>query len=242
MIGDTKLCILPLDSSGIPGIFVDYGRVIIRPLKPNQPLRIETEKSRGFVSIAGMDSILFIDTFAEIFDAPNSMKPQEERKAKTGPILGFVPKNGEQIVWQANNQRQPLTVNTQGSVLLQSDQYRFGEYRHLPHWLGAMPMSPEDRMLAETCRRCFVDARGDGEKALTWLIQDESPTVRTLGLRLWGDLGRFDIPLTLEAERREEDESVRLVLVRYFEEVMRRDAETVQRFADAIDNIKEAKR
>ena len=242
MIGDTKLCVLPLDSSGTPGIFVDYGRVIIHPLQPNRPLRIEMEKSRGIVNVAGTESILFIDSFAEIFDAPNSTKPQEEQKAKTSPILGFVPKSGERIVWQAANQRQPLPVDSQGSVLLQSDQYRFGEIRHLPNWLGAIPMSPEDRMLAETCRRCFVDAGGDGEKALTWLIRDESRAVRTLGFRLWGDLGEFSVPLTVLSEKREEDESVRLVLVRYFEEVMRRDAETIQRFADAIEIIKEAKK
>ena len=103
-------------------------------------------------------------------------------------------------------------------------------------------MSQEDRMLAEACRRCFVDARGDGEQALKWLVQHESRAVRTLGLRLWGDLGRFDVPLTVMAEKRPEDEAVRLVLVRYFEEVMRRDTETIQRFADAIDVIKEARR
>ena len=96
-------------------------------------------------------------------------------------------------------------------------------------------------MLAEACRRCFVDARGDGAQALAWLIQDESRAVRTLGLRLWGGLGRFDVPLTV-MEQRQENESVRQILVYYFKEVMRRDAETVQRFADAIEIIKEARR
>jgi hypothetical protein len=102
-------------------------------------------------------------------------------------------------------------------------------------------------MLAEACRRSFVDARGlapekVAEQALTWLIEDESRAVRTLGLRLWGDLGRFDVPLAVMAERRKDDESVRQVLGHYFREVMLRDAETIQRFADAIDEIKEARR
>ena len=242
MIGDTKLCVLPLDASGTPGIFVDYGRIIIQPLQANQPLRIETEKSRGFVSSSGTNSVLFIDTFAEIADPSNSTKPAEEQKPKSSPILGFVPKNGERIIWKSISQPQPFVVESQGSVLLQVNQYRFGAIRTLPNWLGAMPMSPEDRMLAETCRQCFVDARGNGEQALTWLIQNESRSVRTLGLRLWGDLGRFDVPLTVMAEKRKEDDSVRQVLVHYFNEVMRRDEETIQRFADAIEIIKEAKR
>ena len=242
MIGDVKLCLLPPDTAGVPGIFVDYGRIIIHPLEPNRPLRIEMEKSRGIVSVTGTDSVLFVDTFAEISAPPDSTKPPEDQKPKTGPILGFVPKNGERIVWKSISQPQPFYVNTQSSVLLQSDQYRFGEIQNLPNWLGPIPMSPEDRMLAETCRRCFVDARGDGEQALTWLIQDESRSVRTLGLRLWGDLGRFDVPVTVMAARRQEDEAVRLVLTHYFEEVMRRDAETLQRFSDAIEIVKEAKR
>ena len=103
-------------------------------------------------------------------------------------------------------------------------------------------------MLAETCRRYFaeasvgeVDAIRIGAKALTQLSQDESQAVRLLGLRLWGDLGEFFVPLTVMAERRPGDEAVRLVLVRYFEEVMRRDAKSVQLFTFAIEQVKEAK-
>jgi len=90
-------------------------------------------------------------------------------------------------------------------------------------------------MLAEVCRRYFAEARGDGATALTRMAQDERQSVRLLGLRLWGDLGEFIVPVTEMAERREGDEAVRAVLTRYFDEVMRRDPESVQRLADAID-------
>jgi len=43
-------------------------------------------------------------------------------------------------------------------------------------------------------------------------------------------------------EKRKEDDEVRPVLARYFEEVMHRDAETIQCFADAIEEVKGAKR
>ena len=239
MIGDTKLCVLPLNPEGVPGIFIDYGRIIIRPLQANQSLRIDTEKSRGVVSVPGMESLLFVDTFAEISDPPGSVKPPEEKK-KTSPIVGFVPQNEGRMIWRSLDQSQPFVVESQGSLLLQADQYRFGEFRNLPNWLGPMPMSPEDRMLAEACRRYFVDTSGDGEKALTQMVQDESIAVRTLGLRLWGDLGRFDVPLSVMAAKRPEDEPVRRILGRYISEVMRRDAETVQRLADAIEVVKES--
>ena len=237
MIGDTKLCVLPLDESGVPGIFVDYGRIVIHPLQANQPLRIGMDKASGTVSVTGTESILFIDTFAEITSPSGGVKLPEEQKQR-GAILGFVPKNGEQLIWKLESQPQPFTISTQGSMVIQPNQYRFGEIRNLPHWLEPMQMSQEEQMLAETCRRYFVDARGNGEKALTWLIQDESSAVRTLGLRLWGDLGRFDIPITVVASKQPEDEAVRLILVRYFDEVMIRDSETIQRFADALEMVK----
>ena len=238
MIGDAKLCILPPDASGTPGIFVDYGRIILYPLKPNQPLRIETERSRGLVRATGTESILFIDTFAEVSESPGAVKLTEEQRPRMSPILGFVPRNGEQIVWKSVSQPQPFYANSLGSVLLQSERYRFGEVRNLPNWL-ALPVTLEDRMLAEVCRRYFAEAHGDGEQALTRLMRDESPAVRTLGLRLWGDLGRFDVPIAVMAERRQGEEAIRHVLNQYFEEIMRRDEETIQRFADALQFVKE---
>ena len=97
-------------------------------------------------------------------------------------------------------------------------------------------------MLVEICRRYFMDARGGTEQALMWLIQDESPAVRTLGLRLWGDLGRFDVPIAVVAEKRPGEEAIRQILNQYFDEVMRRDNETVQSFADALKLIKESQK
>jgi hypothetical protein len=238
MIGDSKLCLLPLDASGTPGIFVDYGRIVIQPLQANVSLRIETEKSSGFFSATGTNSVLFIDTFAEI-SQPSRVSPPEEQKKETSPILGFVPKNGERIVWKSISQPQPFMVESLGCILLQSDQYRFEEVR-VPSWLKPIPMSQEEHMLSEACRRYFVEARGNAEQALTWLMQDESQAVRTLGLRLWGDLGQFDVPLSVMEHKREE-EAIRRILVNYFKEVMRRDAETVQRFADAIAEVKRSK-
>jgi hypothetical protein len=209
-------------------------------MQANQSLRIETEKSRGMVTVPSLDSLLFIDTFAEIVDPPDRSKPPEEQRAKRSPILGFVPQHGDRIEWKAFGRPQPLYVETQGSVILQSDQYRLGEIRHLPNWLRPMPTSQEDRKLADECRQSFVDANGDGEKALTRMIQDETRDVQVLGLRLWGDLGRFDVPLKVRAENRPEDEAIRLILGRYFGEVMLRDAETIQRLADAIEEVKES--
>ena len=241
MIGDAKLCILSPDSSGTPGIFVDYGRIIIHPLQANQPLRIETEKARGIVRTTGTESVLFIDTFAEVTEPWDGQKQLGEQRGKTSPILGFVPKNGERIVWQSAGQPQPFYITSQGCLFLQSERYRFAQIR-LPNWLEVLPVSREDSALAEVCRRYFAEAHSDGEKALTRLIQDESPAARTLGLRLWGDLGRFDVPIAVIAERRQGEEAIRHVLNQYFEEVMRRDEETIQRLADAIETVKKAQR
>ena|GEM_PF-1850902 len=240
MIGDAKLCILPPDSSGIPGIFVDYGRIIIHPLRSGQSLRIATENSCGTITVSGTTSTLFIDTFAEVSNPnarTNILLQQDITRPRISPILGFIPRNGEHIVWHAEKQTQPFPVTSQGSVMLYSDRYQFGQIQTLPNWLGNLPMTQDDRRLAELCRQFF--AEGEGEQALNRLTQHAAPTVRLLGLRLWGDLGNFVEPLDAMRQRNPEDEAVRTVLGQYFEEVMRRDSETIQRFADAINVIRQ---
>ena len=241
MIGDAKLCILPLDENGLPGIFVDYGRIIIRPLRPNQSLRIAMERARGTVSVQGTESTLFIDSFSEITIPATNARASESQGPKTSPILGFVPRQGEQIVWQADNQIQPFQVTSQGGMMLQSERYEFGQVI-LANWLGTMSIQPEHRMLAELCRQSFAEAAGDDGRALDRLIRHEFPSVRVLGLRLCGDLGDFTVPLKETKKLSKEEEPIRNVLNQYFEAVLRRDAETLQRLADAIENVRQVER
>jgi hypothetical protein len=239
MVGDAKLCVLPPDARGIPGIYVDYGRIVIFSINNRQAqLRIETEKSQGIVMFNGQNSKVFVDTFAAVIDKPAAEVPQQGQVSVTTPILGFVPDPNEPIVWRSSNQQTPLTTNKPGSILLHSERTEFGRIQHLPNWLRANPLSPNDRNLAETCRRIFSETNGQCEAALRTLVRDSSNAVRTFGFRLWGDLGRFDVPLVIMADKNPEDEQVRQVLVPYFNEVMKRDEETVQRLADAIKAVR----
>ncbi|GHT14082.1 hypothetical protein FACS1894170_10740 [Planctomycetales bacterium] len=234
MIGDAKICILPPDQNGVSGIYVDYGRIVIRPLKANTPLRIETEKTQKTVSVSGTRSILFIDTFAEI------VSPDDEQnvRPKTTPILGFIPYNYETLDYKSTKSTNRFTVSKQGSLLLHSSEYVFAEIQHLPNWLQSGQQTPDDRRLAEDVRKAFADVQGNSEAALNRFIQDKQLPLKAFGYRLWGDLGRFDVPLRMAAAKRQEDTAIRQALAPYFNEVMKRDAETIQRFADAIESVK----
>ena len=239
MVGDAKLCILPLDIRGNPGIFIDYGRIVIRPLSNSSAsLRIQTEKTSGLVTLGGR-SLLFIDTFAEIVPTtPEPNVPLANATRKNNAILGLLPDPAESIAWFAENESQPFMTNAQTSVLLEKGRSDRGAIRHLPNWLQPVPLSDEGKMLVEVCQQAFDDARGNCEKALDVLSQSSSVPVRSFANRLWGDLGRFDVPLQLLAHSASEDEPVRQILAPYFREVMKRDAETVQRLADAIDAVR----
>ncbi|MDR3233935.1 MAG: hypothetical protein LBT46_09795 [Planctomycetaceae bacterium] len=240
LVGDAKMCILPPDQNGTAGIYVDYGRIVIRPLKANVPLRIETEKSQGTVSISGTTSVLFIDTFAEIIPAGNEPAADSIRP-KTAQILGFAPNNNETLHYKSAKMPSNFTAANRGSLLLQANGYSFAEIPHLPNWLQLAPLTSAEKRLAEDVRRIFNEVQGNSEAALQRLVREKPAELRALGCRLWGDLGRFDVPLTVSAAKRPEDEAVRQVLALYFNEVMKRDAETVQRFAAAIQSVRKEK-
>lgn len=258
MVGDVKLCILPPDEHGVPGIFIDYGRLLVRrchdnglgPASPNPAasLRIETEKSRGVLQMQGVRSLAFVDMFAEIVDTPSgeTKEPTGHRNtddlassAKPNPILGLIPSASETVLWTAEGTGRPLIAERETGIPLSGNRFdRGSNLLHAPHWLQPEPLSAEWRSLAAEGRRIFERHEGDCESALKQLIREESVALRSLGFRLWGDLGRFDIPLTYFSMAGSAEEPVRQILVAYFREVMKRDGETVQRLADAIDSVR----
>jgi hypothetical protein len=243
MVGDSKFCLLEPDEHGISGIFIDYGRLVIRPIAAEnraktQSLRLQTEKVHGTVHLTDSKSLIFVDTFAEILENNSSESIPNRRHVlpQTRPILGLIPDVSGKISWQVD--QVSLVATQQAGVLLVSDKPELGNIQGLPNWLNPLPLPPESEHLATVCHRIFDKAEGNCEAALNLLIREPSIMVRSLGYRLWGDLGRFDIPLTFLSEAKPEEEPIRQVLVPYFREVMKRDEETVQRLADAIEAVR----
>ncbi len=239
MVGDSKLCLLPPDARGTPGVFIDYGRIVIRPLTGSTAsLRIQTEKTAGVVTLGGK-SLLFVDTFAEILPTtPEPNVPLTNTTTKNNAILGLLPDPTESMTWFVEDQGRPFTTNAQTSVLLEKNNSDRGAIRNLPNWLQPVPISEEGKTLAAVCQKAFEETHGNCEAALELISKNPSVPIRAFGQRLWGDLGRFDVPLQLLARTSMEDEPVRQILALYFREVMKRDAETVQRLADAVDTVR----
>ncbi|MGL4594954.1 MAG: hypothetical protein ACRCUY_09525 [Thermoguttaceae bacterium] len=254
MIGDSKLCILPIDEDGNPGIYVDYGRIVIRPKKTGsddsidsiKTLRIETEKIEGLISLQGNQSIFFIDTFAGVTDAQKEIPIANESgvnemglsSLKTESIIGFLPATNEAIYWASAGMSEPLLVSKNSTALLSPDCFLLGELQHEPNWLKNSIPTVEQTSLAQTCQRIFNETNGNCEEALQQLTRNRSIAVRGFGFRLWGDLGRFDVPLKLLSKATNDDEPIRKILVPYFREVMKRDEETVQRLSESIQMVR----
>jgi hypothetical protein len=232
MTGDSKMCLLPPDELGTPGFFVDYGRIVITNAG-NSPkaLRIQTEKSEGVLTLMGKSSVAFIDTFAEIVES------KAEAKREATPILGFLPDNGEKITWiqlDSQGQWRSVVAEKTSSLPLLSQRFELGDLQAQPAWLQRQALPREAELFAKVCRRAFEQQRNDCEKALEKLSGDSSPLVRSFGFRLWGDLGRFDLPLAVLEDTSKENEAIRQVLTAYFQEVKKRDRESVQRLNDAV--------
>jgi hypothetical protein len=182
-------------------------------------------------------SLIFVDTFAEILENSSGESVLSRHVLpQTRPILGLIPGANGKISWQIG--QVSLVATRQAGVLLVPDKPELGNIQGLPNWLNPLPLPLESEQLAAVCHRIFAKANGNCEAALNLLIREPSIVVRSFGYRLWGDLGRFDIPLTFLAEAKSDEEPIRQVLVPYFREVMKRDEETVQRLADAIETVR----
>ncbi|MDR3111423.1 MAG: hypothetical protein LBU65_17265 [Planctomycetaceae bacterium] len=259
LVGDSKLLLLSPNSKGMYGIHVDYGRVIIRLPQASKPqsLYVQTERGRGVVTLAAGESTVFIDTFAEIVtrgsddsqtmtDDPSSGLP--EKKTSTRTVVGIVPQDDAHVVhWQQGTDSVPIVKPT--TILLEQGFYDRATLQQLPKWLNVKEKRNDVINIGNTVLKLFEQ---DGnavttETALTKMIHHEDADVRALGYRLWGDLGRFKIPIRLLQEEVTDDdneqeavktESIRRMLTTYFKEVKRRDSETVARFNDELRDSK----
>lgn len=262
MVGDSKLCVLEPDAEGTPGIFVDYGRFVIRSTLSTAPraLRIESEKGEGRLMLPPGKGLVFIDTFAEITlpgKSPRKGEKTENNQGNTVKTIGTTPVTRHQtilgimpidastpIVWQ--NGKDVVPIYKASTILFERNYYDRAALRSEPGWLNA-PGTPEGvASLAETARTIFEEHRQQGaggcEKPLEVMLVHPIPNVRALAYRLWGDLGKFEVPLALLSEEETGEEEilnpVRQVLVAYFREVMRRDSETIERLSDTVSAMK----
>lgn len=123
------------------------------------------------------------------------------------------------------------------SILFDDGRYIGAPLRKSPSWILDTGNEQERADLEAEASRAFrqsVDTPTVScEDALSRLVLHDDPAVRALGCRLWGDLGKFDVPLEL-LTREPPNDPVRRVLVVYFREVLRRDSETIERLADAV--------
>lgn len=248
MIGDTKICLLAPDANGIPGIYIDYGRLILRPaFQPGETgrfrsLRVSTENAEGIVSMSAPGNLVFIDTFAEIVPSAPTVEatdlPDARKTPRINPILGFLAAAEAPILWSSPTRNEPLVADRHTSIILEAGQSEFGVIRHLPSWLQRQPLSIYGREMSAACERIFRENGGYSEAALHAMVDDSNVQVRAFGFRLWGDLGRFDVPLKILGQMDKDDEPIRQSLVPYFREVMKRDEETVQRLSDAVEMVR----
>ncbi|MDR2761544.1 MAG: hypothetical protein LBB88_02965, partial [Planctomycetaceae bacterium] len=255
MIGDSKISVLP-SNNGVAAIYIDYGRLIIRAsydhsaaIKQVKSIRICTERGEATVGFNGTKSVAFVDTFAEVSRTPTQADSGQTNSNSTNglsseiqvgmnPIIGLLPDPQESISWLPAKQNAPFVTKSDMSIVLTEGRSDRGIIRNHPNWLRRISVPEEGKQIESACMNIFNKKNINLEAALQILLNEKSETIRSFGYRIWGDLGRFDVPLK---GRIIESESIQQSLVQYFKEVMKRDAESIQRLTEAIDKERSKK-
>jgi hypothetical protein len=146
--------------------------------------------------------------------------------------LGLLPDPNESISWLSAKPNVQSVTKSDMSIVLTDDRIERGIIRNHPNWLRRISVPAEGKQIETACLNVFNKENINIEAALQLLLKEKSDTIRSFGYRLWGDLGRFDVPLK---GRIFETESIQQTLIQYFKEVMKRDGESVQRLTDAIE-------
>ncbi|MDR0391890.1 MAG: hypothetical protein LBH59_08285 [Planctomycetaceae bacterium] len=241
MIGDSKISVLP-SSGKIAAIYVDYGRLVVRAsynksttLQQVKLIKVITEHGECVVGFNGTKSVMFVDTFAEVSRSPTQSELNTnaaEMQIGTNPILGLLPDPSESISWLSAKPNVQSVTKSDMSIVLSDGRVERGIIRNHPNWLRRISVPAEGKQIESACMNIFNRKNISIESALQELLQEKSDIIRSFGYRLWGDLGRFDVPLK---GRIFETESIQQSLIQYFKEVMKRDGESIQRLTDAIE-------
>jgi hypothetical protein len=189
LIDGAKIELLSPDENGVPGLALDFGRVVVEAPKeaPNR-LRLVVADQVGTITFEDADSRLAVEltrTFASNTDP----------ETQPAPVVANLYAASGKILWQGHRDDEPTVVTAPVRLALNREPPQAVAVEKFPKWIVADTMSLLDQRASGTVQRELEVGRS-AELGLCELADHRRKEVRWLALRCLDALGNFELMVT----------------------------------------------
>ena len=189
LINGTRIELLPDNAQGQPGVDIDFGRVVIKPLaQAGARLRVVAGSHRGAVTLTNVESVAGLEV-----TRVHEPGTDPEKVLSHALTRLYVARGG--AVWEEDEGKQPVRLTAPAELLLDSgaaDTPSAG--KDIPKWITVNTVNELDQRAALAVSQALPADRA-ASLGLMELTEARQKEIRWLAARCLGYLGQFD-PMT----------------------------------------------
>ena len=190
LINGTRIELLPDNAQGQPGVDIDFGRVVIKPLaQAGARLRVVVGSHTGTITLTSVESIAGL----EVTRVHDPGKDPEKVLSHALTKL-YVARGG--AVWEEGEGKPPVRLTAPAELMLDGAAADTppGAAKDMPKWITANTVNELDQRAALSVSQALPADRA-ASLGLMELTEARQKEVRWLAARCLGYLGQFD-PMT----------------------------------------------
>jgi hypothetical protein len=190
LVNGTRIELLPDNAQGQPGVDIQFGRVVIKPLaQTGTRLRVVAGSHAGTLTLTNMESIAGLEVRRVHDPGTDPEKVLSHALTKL-----YVARGG--ALWEEGEGKQPVRLTAPAELMLDGAETDtpLGAEKDLPKWLTANTVNELDQRAAQSVSQALPADRA-ASLGLMELTEDRRKEIRWLATRCLGYLGHFD-PMT----------------------------------------------
>ena len=190
LVNGTRIELLPDNAQGQPGVDIDFGRVVIKPLaQAGARLRVVVGSHTGTITLTSVESIAGLEVTRVHEPGTDPEKVLSHALTKL-----YVARGG--AVWEEGEGKQPVRLTAPAELMLDGAAADTppGAGKDVPKWITANTVNELDQRAALSVSQALPADRA-ASLGLMELTEDRRKEVRWLAARCLGYLGQFD-PMT----------------------------------------------
>jgi len=198
---------LPAATAGVPGLAVEFGRLVLRPLGQGPArLRLEVGEHRGMLIFGDADSVLALD----VARSPN---PGADPETQPGPVLADLYATSGKVLWEEQGAGKPMTLAAPIRATLGGKALETVALQQFPRWVYDWSLEVLEQQAAAVMERSITVDR-PASLSLRELAEHRRREIRLVALRslaVLDDYGPLLEALNNPDERLQWDEYVEIL-------------------------------